>query len=70
MTLWITNIYLSLLRKQYARETRNEFSSTATTEKGELVVVSKKGDLMLFSDINKNAKTHLPGFGGNVPSRS
>jgi len=61
MTLWITNIYLSLLRKQYARETKNEFSSTATTEKGELG---------LFSDINKNAKTHLPGFGGNVPSRS
>ena len=50
--------------KQYAREARNDFSSTATTEKGELVVASKKGDIRLFSHINKNAKTHLPGFGG------
>jgi len=31
-----------------------------------LVVASEKGDVRLFNQINKNAKTHLPGFGDPI----
>jgi len=54
------------MTKQYAHESNNKFNCTATTENGQLAVASKKGDIRLFSDINKNAKTHLPGLGDPI----
>lgn len=41
--------------KQYA--TKNDFSAASTDDKGRLVVASNKGDLRLFDQIGKNAKT-------------
>lgn len=40
--------------KQYA--TKNDFSATATTESGKVVLASNKGDIRLFDQIGKNAK--------------
>ena len=47
---------------QYA--SKNEFSCTATTGKGDLIVASQKGDIRLYDKIQKRAKTQLPGLGG------
>jgi hypothetical protein len=45
-------------------KSKNQFGAAATTGKGELVVASDKGDLRLYNQIEKRAKTHLPGLGG------
>jgi hypothetical protein len=45
-------------------KSKNQFSCAATTGKGDLVVASDKGDLRLYSELQKRAKTHLPGLGG------
>lgn len=50
--------------KQYA--TKAQFSSAATDEKGRLAVASTKGELRLFDQIGKNAKTALPALGDPI----
>jgi hypothetical protein len=47
---------------------KNQFSCTTTTGKGDLVVASNKGEIRLYDKIQKRAKTQLPGFGGR-PAR-
>jgi len=41
-----------------------ELSTVATTGSGQVVVGDLKGEIRMFSDISKRAKTHLPGLGG------
>ncbi|PWN53039.1 putative VID27-involved in vacuole import and degradation [Violaceomyces palustris] len=50
--------------KQYA--TKNDFSAAATDSKGRLAVASNKGDIRLFDQIGKNAKTALPALGDPI----
>lgn len=50
--------------KQYA--TKNDFSAAVTTESGKLAVASNKGDIRLFDQIGKNAKTALPALGDPI----
>nr|KIR84859.1 cytoplasmic protein [Cryptococcus tetragattii IND107] len=50
--------------KQYA--SKNDFSAATTTESGKLVVASNKGDIRLFDQIGKNAKTALPALGDPI----
>ncbi|WWD02638.1 hypothetical protein V865_000678 [Kwoniella europaea PYCC6329] len=50
--------------KQYA--TKNDFSAATTTESGKLAVASNKGDIRLFDQIGKNAKTALPALGDPI----
>ncbi|PWZ03326.1 putative VID27-involved in vacuole import and degradation [Testicularia cyperi] len=50
--------------KQYAA--KNDFSVAATDEKGRLAVASNKGDIRLFDQIGKNAKTALPALGDPI----
>ncbi|WWC90654.1 uncharacterized protein L201_005590 [Kwoniella dendrophila CBS 6074] len=50
--------------KQYA--TKNDFSAATTTESGRLAVASNKGDIRLFDQIGKNAKTALPALGDPI----
>ena len=47
-------------------KSKNDFSCATTTGKGELVVASNKGDLRLYNQLEKRAKTHLPGLGDPV----
>ena len=47
-------------------KSKNEFRCAATTGKGELVVGSDKGDLRLYNQLDKRAKTHLPGMGDPI----
>ncbi|KAL1859358.1 Vacuolar import and degradation protein 27 [Paecilomyces lecythidis] len=47
--------------KQYV--SKNEFSATATTEKGYIAVASNKGDIRMFDRLGINAKTHIPALG-------
>ena len=47
-------------------KSKNEFSCTATTGTGDLVVASDKGDIRLYDKIQKRAKTHLPGLGDPI----
>jgi hypothetical protein len=47
--------------KQYA--SKNDFSATATTEKGYIAVASNKGDIRMFDRLGINAKTHIPALG-------
>ncbi|KIR58981.1 cytoplasmic protein [Cryptococcus bacillisporus CA1873] len=50
--------------KQYT--SKNDFSAATTTESGKLVVASNKGDIRLFDQIGKNAKTALPALGDPI----
>lgn len=50
--------------KQYA--TKNDFSAAATTESGKVALASNKGDIRLFDQIGKNAKTALPALGDPI----
>ena len=50
--------------KQYT--SKNDFSAAATDAKGRLAVASNKGDLRLFDQIGKNAKTALPALGDPI----
>lgn len=50
--------------KQYT--TKNDFSAAATTESGKIAVASNKGDIRLFDQIGKNAKTALPALGDPI----
>lgn len=45
---------------------RTEFSCGATNGNGELAVASAKGEIRLFDQIDKRAKTLLPGFGDAI----
>eukprot|EP00158_Paraphelidium_tribonemae_P005597 Partr_v1_DN27422_c0_g1_i2_m71816 putative vacuolar import and degradation protein len=47
-------------------KSKNQFSASATTGKGELVVASDKGDVRLYNHLEKRAKTHLPGLGDPI----
>ncbi|KAJ9360589.1 vacuolar import and degradation protein [Paecilomyces variotii] len=47
--------------KQYV--SKNDFSATATTEKGYIAVASNKGDIRMFDRLGINAKTHIPALG-------
>lgn len=44
------------------------FTCSATTQEGRAVVASEKGDIRLYSEIGKNAKTALPGLGDTILS--
>lgn len=46
--------------------TKNDFSSAATDSSGRLAVASNKGDIRLFDQIGKNAKTALPALGDPI----
>lgn len=50
--------------KQYM--SKNDFSATATTEKGHIAVASNKGDVRLFDRLGVNAKTHIPALGESI----
>ena len=45
---------------------KNDFTAAATDERGRLAVASNKGDLRLFDQIGKNAKTSLPALGDPI----
>lgn len=45
---------------------KNDFSAATTDERGRLAVASNKGDLRLFDQIGKNAKTALPAIGDPI----
>ncbi|KAI9284279.1 cytoplasm protein [Umbelopsis sp. AD052] len=50
--------------KQYV--SKNDFSVVSTTEKGYVAVASNKGDIRLFNEIGKNAKSVLPALGDPI----
>jgi len=50
--------------KQYV--SKNKFSGVTTTASGKLAVASEKGDIRLFDQIGKNAKTALPPLGDPI----
>ncbi|CDF38779.1 unnamed protein product [Chondrus crispus] len=52
--------------KKYAASTRAKLGCVATTGSGHLAVASENGDVRLYDQIGKNAKTHLPGLGDNI----
>ncbi|PXF47902.1 Vacuolar import and degradation protein 27 [Gracilariopsis chorda] len=52
--------------KRYAASTRAKLECVATTGGGYLAVASENGDIRLFDQIGKNAKTHLPGLGDPI----
>lgn len=45
---------------------KNDFSCGATTGKGELAVASARGEIRLFNQLDKRAKTLLPMFGDPI----
>lgn len=47
-------------------KTKNGFSCGVATQKGDVAVASKKGDLRLYNKINIRAKSLLPGFGDEI----
>lgn len=52
--------------KKYASGTRARLECIATTGNGYLAAASENGDIRLFDQIGKNAKTHLPGLGDKI----
>lgn len=52
--------------KKYAPGTRARLECVSTTGQGYLAVASENGDIRLFDQIGKNAKTHLPGLGDSI----
>ncbi|WFD06303.1 tRNA (guanine(9)-N(1))-methyltransferase [Malassezia vespertilionis] len=46
--------------------TKHDFSAAATDDNGRIAVASNKGDLRLFDQIGKNAKTALPALGDPI----
>lgn len=52
--------------KRYAASTRAKLDCVATTGAGYLAVASENGDIRLYDQIGKNAKTHLPGLGDPI----
>lgn len=52
--------------KKYAASTRAKLDCVATTGSGQLAVASENGDIRLYDQIGKNAKTHLPGLGDRI----
>lgn len=52
--------------KKYASGTRARLQTLATTGAGYLATASENGDIRLFDQIGKNAKTHLPGLGDPI----
>lgn len=52
--------------KKYAASTRAKLECVATTGAGYLAVASETGDIRLYDQIGKNAKTHLPGLGDKI----
>ncbi len=52
--------------KRYAASTRARLECVATTGAGYLAVASATGDIRLYDQIGKNAKTHLPGLGDQI----
>lgn len=50
--------------KQYA--SKNKFSCVTTTGEGKLAVASEKGNIRLFDEVGKNAKTALPPLGDPI----
>lgn len=52
--------------KKYAAGTRAKLDCMATTGAGNLAVASENGDIRLYDQIGKNAKTHLPGLGDRI----
>ena len=52
--------------KKYAAGTRAKLDCVATTGAGYLAVASENGDIRLYDQIGKNAKTHLPGLGDRI----
>lgn len=54
--------------KKYAAGTRAKLECVATTGAGYLAVASTTGDIRLYDQIGKQAKTHLPGLGDKIIS--
>ncbi|CAN8072348.1 unnamed protein product [Agarophyton chilense] len=52
--------------KRYAPGTKAKLDCVATTGAGYLAVASENGDIRLYDQIGKNAKTHLPGLGDPI----
>lgn len=52
--------------KRYAASTRAKLDCVATTGAGYLAVASENGDIRLYDQIGKNAKTLLPGLGDRI----
>lgn len=52
--------------KKYAAGTRARLQTLATTGSGYLATASENGDIRMFDQIGKNAKTHLPGLGDPI----
>ena len=52
--------------KRYAPSTRARLDCMATTGAGYIAVASENGDIRLYDQIGKNAKTHLPGIGPGI----
>lgn len=52
--------------KKYASGTRAKLDCLATTGSGYVAVASENGDIRLYDQIGKNAKTHLPGLGDPI----
>lgn len=50
--------------KQY--KTKLNFTSAATTGKGDIAMGSQKGDIRLYNKLGKDAKTLLPGLGDPI----
>lgn len=50
--------------------TKTGFSSLAATEDGAFAVVGEEGEIKLFDRLGINAKTRLPGLGGNAKAIS
>lgn len=54
--------------KTYANANQTSLNTLASTEQGYVAVGSDKGEIRLFNDITKNAKTLLPGLGDPIIS--
>lgn len=52
--------------KKYAASTRAKLDCIATTGMGYVAVASENGDIRMYDQIGKNAKTHLPGLGDPI----
>uniref|UniRef100_A0A7S3EQ34 Vacuolar import/degradation Vid27 C-terminal domain-containing protein n=1 Tax=Rhodosorus marinus TaxID=101924 RepID=A0A7S3EQ34_9RHOD len=53
-------------KKQYASGTKTNFTNLATTGAGYVAIGSENGDIRLYNEVGKIAKTHLSGLGDPI----
>mmetsp|Transcript_1909 Transcript_1909/g.5753 ORF Transcript_1909/g.5753 Transcript_1909/m.5753 type:complete len:510 (-) Transcript_1909:840-2369(-) len=53
-------------KKTYAPSTKTMFTNMSTTGNGCIAASSENGDIRLYNELGKNAKTHLPGLGDPI----